>query len=229
MSTIDLPKLRHVCAMMLSVLLLASSVKAGTATGITGLFTTGIDTNADARDDHWVRGDGSAAYVVSNATASGNGWYTTSSAKWISASTSGGVWFGSNAYAYTLTFDITGGAGSNVGDVASGVSIFMTLAVDGNATITVNGTNSVSTTGSSPWTQTQNVTLNNGFVIGSNMITVTVQNQGPYWWLYGTHGVLVSSIKGVVPEVGTWMPLAGALLLFGWMRFRPKKKFPLAV
>jgi len=218
--------LRRLCTVALYVFLLASSVRAGTATGISGLYTTGVDANADARDDHWIRGNGSAAYVVSNANASNNAWYTTSGAKWISSTPSGVVWFSPGTYSYTLTFDVTGSPGTNAGDVASGVSIFMTLAVDGNAAITVNGANSVSTAGNSPWTQTQNVTLTNGFLIGSNTITITVQNPN---WFYGTQGVLVSSISGVVPEVGAWVPLVGTLLLFGWLRLRPKKKFPLAV
>lgn len=225
MSTAGHLTLRRLCAVALYVFLLANCVRAGTATGITGLYTTGIDANADARDDHWSRSNGAAAYVVSNANASNNGWYTTSGAKWISSTTSGGVWFSPGTYAYTLTFDLTGASGTAAGDAASGVSIFMTLAVDGNAAITVNGANPVNTTGASPWTQTQNVTLTNGFLIGSNTITISVQNPN---WFYGTQGVLVSSISGVVPEIGTWVPLAGTFLLFGWLRLRPKGKLPLA-
>jgi hypothetical protein len=94
----------------------------------------------------------------------------------------------------------------------------MTLAVDDSAVISVNGAAGIGTTGTGQWSRSQNVTLNNGFVIGSNTITITVSNSGA-----GATGVFVSSISGVVPEVGAWMPVAVAVGLLVWARFRPKK------
>jgi len=214
--------LARVFAVALFTFLSAGSLRAGTATSITGLYTTGIDANSDGLDDHWLRSNGTAAYVVSNANASNHGWVP-SSASWISSSSSGNVWLG--GYAFTLTFNITGSPGSNAGDAVSGVSVYMTLAVDTSAVITVNGGNPVNTTGSNQSAQTQNITLSNGFIVGSNTITFTVQSSN---WLYGSQGLMVSSIYGTVPEAGVWLPLAFALTLFGWLRLRPKKKLPLA-
>jgi hypothetical protein len=212
-------------ALTLFAFLLVGSVRGGTATSITGLYKTGIDGNGDGSDDHW-RINGSAAYVVSNTNADGHGWYAPpSGVSWISATGSGNVLYLGRTFAYTLTFNITGSPGSNAGDAVSGVSIYMTLAVDSGAVITVNNATGVSTTGNNQSGQTQNITLSNGFVVGSNTITVTVQNDN---WFYGSQGLMVSSISGVVPEVGTWIPVASALALFGWYRLRPKKKFPLA-
>jgi hypothetical protein len=194
---------------------------AGTATSITGLYTTGLDGNdAGSRDDHWKMSDGNYAYVVSNANVTSHGWQAnTTSTKWISYASNGSTGLGSGTYTYTLTFNINGtGSGA-----VSGVSVYMALAVDDSAVITVNGGNPVNSTGGSQWASTQNVTLNNGFVIGSNTITITVSNSGA-----GASGVFVSSISGVVPEVGAWMPVAGALALFSWLRLRRKKKLPLA-
>lgn len=202
---------------------IAGQARAGTATSISGLYTTGID-GADngTRDDHWKMSDGNFAYVVSNSNVNSNGWVPNgTSAKWISYASNGSSGLGSGTYTYTLSFNI---AGSGTGAV-SGVNIYMTLAVDDSAVITVNGGNGVSTTGSSQWSRTQNVTLSNGFVIGANTITITVSNSGS-----GPSGVLVSSISGVVPEVGTWIPLAVAFGLMAWVRFRPRKRsFPAAV
>lgn len=203
---------------------MAGLARAGTATSITGLYTTGIDANGDGNtyDDHWTASSGNNAYVVSNSNVNSNGWLAnTGSARWISYASNGSSGLGSGTYTYTLTFNI---AGTGTGAV-SGVNVYMTLAVDDSAVITVNNGNAVSTTGTGQWSRTQNLTLSNGFVIGTNTITITVSNSGA-----GPSGVMVTSISGVVPEVGTWVPLAVAFGLIAWVRFRPRKRLlPAAV
>ncbi|MFT3783123.1 MAG: hypothetical protein QM790_14030 [Nibricoccus sp.] len=189
---------------------------AGTATSITGLYVTGIDgTDKGTRDDHWKLSGGSQAYVISTPAS---GWMAnTASAKWIS-NTSDGFGSGTGNYTYTLTFSIAGNVGNSGTTSVSNAVVYMTLAVDDSAVITVNGGNAISTTGTSQWSNTQNVTLTNGFVIGTNTITVTVSNSGG-----GASGLLVSSISGAVPETGTWIPLALAAGLIIWLRLRPKR------
>ncbi|MFT3868631.1 MAG: hypothetical protein QM715_09040 [Nibricoccus sp.] len=214
---------RVMSGVLIFICAMALQAQAGTATSITGLYTTGLD-GADngTRDDHWKMSDGNFAYVVSNNNVTSNGWVANgTSAKWISYASNGSSGLGSGTYTYTLSFNI---AGSGTGAV-SGVNVYMTLAVDDSAIITVNGGNGVSTTGSGQWSRTQNVTLSNGFVIGTNTITITVSNSGS-----GPSGVMVSSISGVVPEVGAWIPLAMAFGLLAWARFRPRKNnLPAAV
>lgn len=200
--------------------LLGGRAQAGTATSISGLYRTGIDgRDSGSRDDNWRMsgniGGSNQAYVVSNSNVSSNGWLAnTSNAKWISYASNGSSGLGNGTYTYTLTFNI---AGTGTGAV-NNVNIFMTLAVDDSAVVTVNGGNGVSTSGTGQWSRTQNLTLSNGFVIGTNTITITVSNSGS-----GPSGVMVTSISGVVPEVGTWVPLAAAFGVLAWMRLRRKK------
>jgi len=198
---------------------ITSQAQAGTATSINGLYVTGIDgTDTGTRDDHWAMSAGGYAYVVSNTNVNTNGWLANvGSSKWISYANNGSTGLGSGAYTYTLSFTIAGNPQTQ-GEPVSNVSVYMTLAVDDSAVVTVNGGNGVSTTGTGQWSRTQNLTLSNGFVIGNNTITITVSNSGS-----GPSGVMVTSISGVVPEVGTWVPLAIAFGLFAWARFRPRK------
>jgi hypothetical protein len=118
-------------------------------------------------------------------------------------------------YTYTLSFTI-GGTGTGA---VSNVAITLTLAVDDSASVYVNGGNTGVTT--SGWNATKTLVLNStnsNFQIGTNTLTINVSNSGA-----GATGLLVSSISGVVPEVATWLPVAGALSLFGWIRLRSKK------
>jgi len=103
-----------------------------------------------------------------------------------------------------------------------------------------------SVTGTAAWTNTVTAFLQNysasstqlldaGFVIGTNTISVVVTNSNN---ITGTSsstqlnpsGLLVYEVGGValingvpVPEVGAWLPVAGALGLFGVMGWRRKQ------
>ncbi|MBK9990204.1 MAG: hypothetical protein IPP19_05555 [Verrucomicrobia bacterium] len=194
--------------------------RAGTATSISGLYATGLTGNT--RDSNWdIVGRQNGAYVV---TSSVGGWMANpaNGTKWISYAAN--PFLANTTYSYTLTFNIAGN-GIN-GDVVNNVAIAMTLAVDDQATILVNG-NLTSLTASG-WTQTSTLALNSSnstFKQGVNTITINVANSGN-----GATGLLVSSIGGVVPEVGTWIPVLGGLATFAWMRFRPRKSaLPAAV
>jgi len=195
--------------------------RAGTATSISGLYITGVDNSGasltdGAQDGHWTTG-GAGAYVV---TSLPGGWMSSpTKAEWVTPS--GGPMLPNTTYAYTISF-VVNGAG-NIGEVATGLTLTLTLAVDDSAAFYVNGSNTGRT--SNGWTKTSNVTLRSGdggydFKIGTNTLTIYVSNSGD-----GATGLLVSSIGANVPtpEVGAWMPIAGALFLLGWMRLRPKK------
>jgi hypothetical protein len=101
--------------------------------------------------------------------------------------------------------------------------------------------------GTEPWQNTVAATLNNGtdhtgtsgnsrFVIGTNYITVVVDNTysmtGQQNNTPNPSGILIyqvgsaitidgNPIQGVIPEVGAWLPVAGALGFMCWRR-RPR-------
>lgn len=204
-----------------ALLLASGTVRAGTATSITGLYTTGSTSSPSYPfvDSHWYVNSPStqSAYVVTSGAPSD--WASSTSGKWISATASG--FPGTNVnYSYALTFNIGGTGTGN----ANGASVKMTLYVDDTARVYVNGVQTALLNGNSLWTTPTTLTLNSNFVIGSNTISVVVANSGG-----GASGVLVSAINGaVVPEVGTCLPLVGALLAFVCWRLYPRRKLPLA-
>lgn len=159
-------------------------------------------------------------------------------------------------YAYTIAFNITG---TGTGIVTNQISISLTIAADDQYQVYVNpkgitgGGVARSPTGKNPayysaqiagsatsaWTNTTAITLDNynlnnsAFVIGTNYLTIVVDNtnsitgsSGSTAWnpsgLYVYQVGSAMTIDGhVVPEVYTWLPVAGALGLFGlcfWRR-----------
>ncbi len=115
---------------------------------------------------------------------------------------------------YTLTFTMPAGA------ILSTVSISGTGAADNSAQIFVNGAlvsgQSIATYGS-----TNSFTLNvsnASFQTGANTITFRVSNNINYT------GLLITSLSGTVavPEAGAILPLFGAVVLYGIVRWRRK-------
>ncbi len=212
--------IRSVLLVVAMVFVAVSGAMAGTATSITGLYTTGTGTGS--RDSNWLLSDGRRAYVVTSSVP-GDWMDNTTSARWVSYSNNAQACSSdAGTFSYTLKFRI-GGTGTNP---VSNVAITLALAVDDSATIAVNGSSAGMTV--SGWDRISTVTLNAGnsnFVLGENTITLTVSNSGR-----GATGLFVSSISGVVPEVGAWAPAAAALGVFCWFRFfRGKRRFPAAV
>jgi hypothetical protein len=86
------------------------------------------------------------------------------------------------------------------------------------------------------YTATGGYTNNSVFVVGTNYLTIVVENTnsitGPSGatdlnpsgvLLYQTSNVITINghpITGTLPEVGTWLPIAGALGMFGWCYWR---------
>jgi hypothetical protein len=194
---------------------------AGTATSISGLYTTGSTTSNTSPfvDSHWYVSNTASqtAYVVMWGAPSD--WATSSSARWISAASNG--YPGTSVdYSYALDFNIAGNGSGAVGNVA----VNLTLYVDDTAKIYVNGVQTAIVSGSSRWTTPTTLTLGSNFNIGTNTISVQVANSGG-----GASGVMVSAINGkIVPEVGAVIPLIGAFVAFLVWRMRRAKKLPLA-
>ncbi len=156
-------------------------------------------------------------------------------------------------YVYRLAFNIAGtGSGTITNNVSISLTLAADdqYKVYVNPTLNANGSvNTGSTLAGSAlnaWSNTSAIYLQNftdsnsssdaSFVIGTNYIYVVVDNTNSQTGTSGSSalnpsGLLVYQVGSVamidgkpVPEVGTWLPLIGALGLFGWRRFRPQTR-----
>jgi len=157
-------------------------------------------------------------------------------------------------FVYTLAFEITGtgSVGSLVTNaisigmtIASDDQYSVFVNPSGNGTSLPTGT--ASATGYNAWTNTNAFTLQNGtdgsgtsgnaqFVIGTNYIVIEVDNTNSLTSAstntdLNASGLLVYQVGSAVtidghpvPEVGTWMPMAGALGLYGLFAWRRRSR-----
>ncbi len=156
-------------------------------------------------------------------------------------------------FIYTMTFSITGtGSNTVTNNVAINLtiasddsySIYVNPTTNGNGSI--KGSNVAALSGTSSWTNSTTAWLanytsgtlsnNSSFRIGTNTISIVVTNSNS---ITGTSsatdtnpsGLLLYEIGGAgmlvngqpVPEVGAWLPVAGALGLFGVLGWRRKR------
>ena len=156
-------------------------------------------------------------------------------------------------YIYTLKFTIagTGAAGTPVSNVSLSFTtsaddqFYAYLNPSGNGSTLPSASSAVYhyvyTPGSSPWANTTVFTMdstNSNFVIGDNYLVFVVDNIDSQTssTVTGTGvnatGLFVSYISGtingtpvqvVVPEVGTWIPAIGAILLYGLVIWRRRR------
>ena len=153
-------------------------------------------------------------------------------------------------YVYTLAFTITGtgGNGAIIPSSNSQIQITMTMAADDQYSVFVNPTGNGTTvptgtpaaTATSAWSNTTQIALqnygtggasNSTFHIGTNYIVVVVDNTNSVTGsssstALNASGLLVyqtgaATINGrPVPEVATWLPLAGVIGCYGIFAFR---------
>jgi hypothetical protein len=134
-------------------------------------------------------------------------------------------------YIYTTTFTISGNG--SAGTAVTGFTLNLSLSADNNFDVFVNPASTTAELGvgtaayvspDNAYTATAAVALTSGFVIGVNTISVEVENAG----VASGHninysGLLVYNVgfAGLaVPELGTWLPLAAALGLYGLLAWR---------
>ncbi len=208
-----------------------STVSAQTI-AIPGLYATGVGLSgnllADNRvDPHYVVTaiPGSApidnfgnARTVS-ASAKPNDWVSnTSTARWITTpgtATEGGGAGGNNTKRVTGEFDYTLTFTMPAGVMLSTATITGSGWADDSATIYLNGSLVSGQSTGSFYGSAGSFTLNNTnatFLSGTNTITFRVNNSGG-----GPTGLLINSLSGTVavPEVGTILPIFGALAIYG--------------
>lgn len=157
-------------------------------------------------------------------------------------------------YVYRLAFTVVGtGSGTVTNNVSISLTLAADdqYKVYVNPTINANGSVNTGSTlagsATNAWSNTSAIYLQNftdvnssndaSFVIGTNYIYVVVDNTNSATGTSGSSalnpgGLLVYQVGAVatingnpVPEVGTWLPVAGALGLFGWRRFRRRAEF----
>jgi hypothetical protein len=154
-------------------------------------------------------------------------------------------------YIYTLAFTVTGTGGTGA-TVGNNIQITMTLAADDQYSVFINPagngvtapTGTASATDLSAWSNTTQISLQNygagsannaKFVIGTNYIVVVVDNTNSQTGVSGStaanaSGLLVyqtsaAEINGhPIPEVATWLPLAGVLGCYGLILLRRRQE-----
>jgi len=199
-------------------------------------------------DAGWVQNTASAQWVVPpGAMTAITGGTVNASGDYLPGN--GNTGSNEAIYVYTLKFTITG-TGTVGSAVTNAISISLTIAADDQYQVYVNpttyasgkvntGASTLAGSATSAWTNTNSLTLTNtgaganaNFVIGTNYITIVVDNTNSITGASGStalnpSGLLVYEVGGavtidgkVIPEVGTWLPLVGALGLFVWTRRR---------
>jgi hypothetical protein len=192
----------------------------------------------------WITAPGaSTSYVANSSTVDQGGDYLPGNG------TSGST---AAYYVYRLAFTISGtGSGTVTNNLSMTIAaddsytVYVNPAsaptVSSSGFISAGGT-TASASGTSAWTNTTAITLANygssdnaDFVIGTNYIYVVVSNSNS---LTGSSsvshlnpsGLLVYQVGSAItidgrpiPEVGTWMPMVGALGLFGWVGWRRRR------
>lgn len=198
-------------------------------------------------DAGWTQNTGSAQWIVPpGASTAPTGGTTNTGGDYLPGNGTTGT--NTASYVYTLAFTITG-SGVNVSNNVSisltlaaddQYAVYVNPALNGNGSVNT-GSSTASATRNSAWNNTtaiylQNFTDSNGsananFKIGTNYITVVVDNTNSQTGTSGSNalnpsGLLVYQVGSAmtvggspVPEVGTWLPVLGALGLFVVRRF----------
>jgi hypothetical protein len=207
-------------------------------------------------DAGWTQNTASAQWIVPpGASTAGSGGTLNAGGDYLPGNGNSGA--NMATFVYTLAFNIIG-TGSVGSTVTNSVSISLTLSADDQYKVYVNPTGNgaslptgtAAATGTSAWNNTTAVTLQNGtngtngnsvFKIGTNYLTVVVDNTNSINGSSGNtgfnpSGLLVYQVGAAtlingtpIPEVGTWLPLGGALMLYGWMSWSRTRRQPAPV
>jgi len=207
----------------------------GTAYVVDSYTPSNIGWVADQSSGVWITAPGATEYAGSypgnDSSNVNNGGIYLPGAGTSYASSGSGTYYQEGVYVYTLTFTITGSG--SAGQSVSNFRLDLSAAADNNFSIYINPTESAglptSTAAySSPnsiGTSAQTLSLGYNaasadYKLGSNTLVFVVDNTDGITTASSNNetsesGLLVYGLGAVVPEVATWIPLAGALATYG--------------
>ena len=203
-------------------------------------------------DAGWTQNTGSAQWIVApGARTSATGDSSTANLGGDFLPGNGDTGSNNGIFVYTLAFNITGtGSGTVTNDISISLTISaddqyrIYVNPSGNGTSVPTGTAAGS--GNNAWNNTSSVTLQNGtndtgtsgnsiFKIGTNYLTIVVENTNSITGSSGSSarnpsGLLVYQVGSAalidgrpIPEVGAWLPILGALGLYGVVFWRRRR------
>ena len=228
-----------------------ASTNGGTSANTTYQGAAYVVNNSNVVGSGWTQNTGSAQWIIApGATDPNNGNSVNTGGDFLPGN--GNTGSNEGIYIYTLAFTITG---TGNGTVKNSVSISLTISADDQYAVYVNPTGNGTTvptgtaagTGTSAWNNTTSITLQNGtngtngnaqFVIGTNYLTIVVNNTNSVTGSSGStaqnaSGLLVYQVGSAalingnpVPEPGTVLMVMSALGIYGvgtWRRGRKQQ------
>ncbi len=201
-------------------------------------------------DSAWTQNTSTAQWIVApGARTSSSGGSVNAGGDFLPGNGSSGA--NNGIFVYTLAFNIVGtGTGTVTNDVSINITLSaddryrVYVNPAGNGTTDPTGSATAAGSALNAWNNTTAVILQNGtngtgtsgnaiFRIGTNYLTVVVENTNSIAGSstntgFNPSGLLVYQVGSAtlingqpIPEVGAWLPLAGALALYGvWVRRR---------
>ncbi len=230
-----------------------ASTNGGSSASTTYEGAAYVVNNSNVTGSGWTQNTSSAQWIIApGAQDPNNGNSVNTGGDFLPGN--GNTGSNEGIYVYTLAFTI---AGTGTGVVTNSVSISLTISADDQYSIFVNPsgngttlpTGTAAASGTSAWNNTTSVTLQNGtngyngnsqFKIGTNYLTIVVDNTNSVTGsssstALNASGLLVYQVGSTalingnpVPEVGAWLPLAGALGAYGLSFWRRGRKNQLA-
>lgn len=201
-------------------------------------------------DAGWTQNTGSAQWIVApGASTAATGGTTNVGGDFLPGNGDSGS--NNGIFIYTLAFTIAGtGSGTVTNAISISLTISaddqyrIYVNPSGNGTSLPSGTAAGS--GTNAWNNTSSVTLQNGtngtgtsgnsiFKIGTNYLTIVVENTNSITGTSGStarnpSGLLVYQVGSAalidgrpIPEVGAWLPILGAVGLYGVFYWRRRR------
>jgi hypothetical protein len=207
----------------------------GTAYVVDSYTPANIGWVAEQSSGVWITAPGATEYAGSypnnDSSNVNNGGIYLPGAGNSYASSGSGTYYQEGVYVYTLTFTITGSG--SAGQAVSNFRLNLTAAADSSFSIYINPTESAGLPTStaayssaiSDGTSAQVLSIGYNaasadYKLGTNTIVFAVDNTDGITTASSNNetsesGLLVYGLGAVVPEVATWLPLAGALATYG--------------
>ncbi|MBC7365906.1 MAG: hypothetical protein H7343_03680 [Undibacterium sp.] len=197
-------------------------------------------------DGAWTQNTSSAQWITAPGATNGSG---TANVGGGFLPGNGNTGSNKGIFVYTLALTVTG---NGSGNITNSISISLTISADDQYRIYVNPsgngttipTGTAAATATNAWNNSTSVTLQNGtngtngnaiFKIGTNYLTIVVDNTNSVNGSSSNNtlnpsGLLVYQVGSAalidgkpIPEVGAWLPIIGAVGLYGAFAWRRRR------